>query len=212
MQLIKPFLDTRCTRRKRVTSLRGLSPHHCTGATQPEIWTADFPLQRGTRYLSTNWLVTALLTWMQLLQRNCKLHSGSVVRQKQSSKFLLDRICLVLAGSNSGAARLYVLRCCSTPNQKTTFIFSNFLLKKFKILIHFAWFLKEKHKKLKATLLLCCCFGSSPSNRDVRSHTLWLRILIRNFHQYPNPKPYPIFIFTIRILIRKIKKCKLIKA
>ena len=35
--------------------------------------------------------------------------------------------------------------------------------------------------------------------------------LNQNFHQYQNPKPYPKFILAIRILIRIIKKCKLIK-
>ena len=56
-----------------------------------------------------------------------------------------------------------------------------------------------------------CRFLQARSSRDVRSHSLWLRIVIRNFYQYPNSKPYPKFILAIRILIRKLKKCKLIK-
>ena len=70
------FYYTRWITPKRVTSWRGPSPRHCARATQllskkcrsggeplatlcrfdrPEIWTSDLPLQRRTRYSSTNY-------------------------------------------------------------------------------------------------------------------------------------------------------------
>ena len=82
------FYYTRWITPKRVTSWRGPSPRHCARATQllskkcrsggsrwqhcvrfdrPEIWTSDLPLQRRTRYRSTNWPV-----WCKILTLTIK--------------------------------------------------------------------------------------------------------------------------------------------
>ena len=77
------FHYTRCITPKRVTSLWGPSPRycacgrqtsfrrnvapvasrwqHCVQFDRPEIWTSGLPLQRRTRYRSTNWTVRAEL-------------------------------------------------------------------------------------------------------------------------------------------------------
>ena len=76
---IKSFLSTCCITPKRVTSWRGPSlPHctceqlgffrrnaaavasrwqHCVQFDRPEVWNSDLPLQKRTRYRSTNWPV-----------------------------------------------------------------------------------------------------------------------------------------------------------
>ena len=106
------FHYTRCILPKRVTRLASPSPFHCARATQllskkcssrvasrwqhyvrferPEIWTSHLPLQKRTRYRSTNWpipvIVYKCLNALQILNMYSILH-------KRDMPFLSFFIC-----------------------------------------------------------------------------------------------------------------------
>ena len=99
----------------------------------------------------------------------------------------------------SGAARLYVLRCCSTPDQKNKLYAFTFILNKIediKISNPFSSFVgKKKHKKMQKTnkrtmrsisitwqhCYLCCCFCSSPCRSKINTKNFRIREIFNSY-------------------------------